>query len=285
MVRAAAEGRRADRAVSGVPREERRQRIQPAGRGRQPSGAVLHQRLSGGEEVEGARRVDRVSRNDSRPSPADRDRARAEGHPSDRPLHLQQRLRRRVGPLRRAAGRRDEAVLVGPRSARHAVVAGVPRLAAGGRLRHAHHGVDAAAGDRLHARATPPKRSDDIASEIDRYIIWPGQATAYMLGMLEIRKARDEAQAAMGQRFDIKAFHDRVLEDGGVPITFLTGQDPGLGSGPQSPAASRASRCLGESVHADHRARQNLFAGHRHYLSQIPRGPGRIPAASLALVL
>jgi uncharacterized protein (DUF885 family) len=60
-----------------------------------------------------------------------------------------------------------------------------------------------------------------VASEIDRYIVWPGQATSYMLGMLEIRKARDEAQAMMGSRFDIKAFHDRVLEDGSVPLTYL----------------------------------------------------------------
>ena len=62
----------------------------------------------------------------------------------------------------------------------------------------------------------------DIASEVDRYIIYPGQATAYMLGELEIRKARDAAQQTMGQKFDIKAFHDRVLEDGGVPLTFLS---------------------------------------------------------------
>jgi uncharacterized protein (DUF885 family) len=42
-----------------------------------------------------------------------------------------------------------------------------------------------------------------------------------MLGMLEIREARDEAQQAMGAKFDIKAFHDRVLEDGAVPVSFL----------------------------------------------------------------
>jgi uncharacterized protein (DUF885 family) len=64
----------------------------------------------------------------------------------------------------------------------------------------------------------------EVASEVDRYIIWPGQATAYMIGMLEIRAARDEAQQAMGATFDIKAFHDRVLEDGGVPLTFLRGK-------------------------------------------------------------
>jgi uncharacterized protein (DUF885 family) len=61
----------------------------------------------------------------------------------------------------------------------------------------------------------------DVTSEVDRYIIWPGQATAYMIGMLEIRAARDEAERAQGAKFDIKAFHDRVLEDGGVPLTFL----------------------------------------------------------------
>jgi uncharacterized protein (DUF885 family) len=61
----------------------------------------------------------------------------------------------------------------------------------------------------------------DTAAEVDRYIIYPGQATSYMLGAIEIRNARDAAQKSMGDRFDIKAFHDRVLEDGAVPITFL----------------------------------------------------------------
>jgi uncharacterized protein (DUF885 family) len=60
-----------------------------------------------------------------------------------------------------------------------------------------------------------------VASEVDRYIGWPGQATAYMIGMLEIRRLRDEAEQRLGTRFDIKAFHDRILEDGGVPLTFL----------------------------------------------------------------
>lgn len=63
---------------------------------------------------------------------------------------------------------------------------------------------------------------EDVASEVDRYIVWPGQATSYMLGNLEIRKVRNEAQRKLGSRFDIKAFHDRVLEDGSVPVSFLT---------------------------------------------------------------
>ena len=61
----------------------------------------------------------------------------------------------------------------------------------------------------------------DLTSEVDRYIIWPGQATSYMIGKVEISAARDEAQKRMAERFDIKAFHDRVLEDGGVPLTYL----------------------------------------------------------------
>jgi len=73
--------------------------------------------------------------------------------------------------------------------------------------------------DYMLAHTAEPK--DDIVSEVDRYIIYPGQATAYMLGQLEIQKSRDAAKQAMGQRFDIKAFHDRVLEDGAVPVSFL----------------------------------------------------------------
>jgi uncharacterized protein (DUF885 family) len=68
-----------------------------------------------------------------------------------------------------------------------------------------------------HTAQTP----DAAAAEIDRYVIMPGQATGYMLGRLEILAAREEARAAAGDRFDIKAFHDRVLEDGAVPLTFL----------------------------------------------------------------
>jgi uncharacterized protein (DUF885 family) len=68
---------------------------------------------------------------------------------------------------------------------------------------------------------------DDIASEVDRYIIYPGQATAYMLGELEIRRARAAAEQTMGAKFNIKAFHDQVLEDGGVPLTFLAAKIKG----------------------------------------------------------
>jgi uncharacterized protein (DUF885 family) len=74
--------------------------------------------------------------------------------------------------------------------------------------------------DYMLAHTTEAK--DDAAAEIDRYIIYPGQATAYMLGMLEIQQARVGAEQKLGPTFDIKGFHDRVLEDGAVPLTFLT---------------------------------------------------------------
>jgi uncharacterized protein (DUF885 family) len=61
----------------------------------------------------------------------------------------------------------------------------------------------------------------DIEPEVDRYIAWPGQATAYMLGMLEIRRLRDLAENEMGLRFDIRAFHDRVLRNGSVNLPML----------------------------------------------------------------
>ncbi len=61
----------------------------------------------------------------------------------------------------------------------------------------------------------------DIEVEIDRYIIWPGQATAYTLGMLKIRELRQRAEQAFGSSFDIRDFHDRILEDGGVTLGML----------------------------------------------------------------
>ena len=58
-------------------------------------------------------------------------------------------------------------------------------------------------------------------AEIDRYIAVPGQATAYMIGNLEIRRLRDDAKQKLGARFDIKTFHDIALEDGSMPLWAL----------------------------------------------------------------
>lgn len=61
----------------------------------------------------------------------------------------------------------------------------------------------------------------DIETEIDRYISWPGQALAYHLGLLSIRKLRAEAEAELGAAFDQRPFHDAILDLGGVPLTTL----------------------------------------------------------------
>ena len=60
-----------------------------------------------------------------------------------------------------------------------------------------------------------------VATEVDRYIVWPGQATSYMTGSLEIIRLRTLAQQQLGASFDVRAFHDRVLEDGSVTLPML----------------------------------------------------------------
>jgi uncharacterized protein (DUF885 family) len=61
----------------------------------------------------------------------------------------------------------------------------------------------------------------NIQTEVDRYIGWPGQALAYKLGQLEILKLRDEARQRLGDKFDIRAFHDEVLGNGPLPLDVL----------------------------------------------------------------
>ena len=61
----------------------------------------------------------------------------------------------------------------------------------------------------------------NIQSEVDRYIAWPGQALAYKLGQLEILKLRDQARQKLGDKFDIRVFHDEVLGNGALPLDVL----------------------------------------------------------------
>ncbi len=61
----------------------------------------------------------------------------------------------------------------------------------------------------------------DIQNEIDRYISWPGQATSYMLGMLEIRRLRTLAEETLGENFDLRGFHDRVVGMGSITLPML----------------------------------------------------------------
>jgi uncharacterized protein (DUF885 family) len=62
----------------------------------------------------------------------------------------------------------------------------------------------------------------EIETEIDRYIAWPAQALSYYLGEDAIRTSRTKAEQALGARFNVRAFHDAVLELGSVPIPVLT---------------------------------------------------------------
>jgi uncharacterized protein (DUF885 family) len=65
---------------------------------------------------------------------------------------------------------------------------------------------------------------NNIANEVDRYIVWPGQALAYKTGQLEILRLRAEARQRLGDRFEIKAFHDTVLGAGAISLPALRGR-------------------------------------------------------------
>jgi uncharacterized protein (DUF885 family) len=79
----------------------------------------------------------------------------------------------------------------------------------------------------------------EVETEVDRYISWPGQALSYYLGQMAIVEARRNAEAALGEKFDIRAFHDTVLELGSVPLPVLKARiDRFIGEGGKGPYAA-----------------------------------------------
>lgn len=82
----------------------------------------------------------------------------------------------------------------------------------------------------------------EIETEVDRYISWPGQALSYYLGEMAIMDARHKAEAALGQKFDIRNFHDTVLQLGSVPLPVLAARvDRFIAEGGKSPYPAPAA--------------------------------------------
>lgn len=77
----------------------------------------------------------------------------------------------------------------------------------------------------MHERGSLPMV--DAAIEVDRYIIWPGQALSYKIGQREIERARREVSEKLGDRFDLRIFHDEVLGHGALPLATLRREIPG----------------------------------------------------------
>ena len=72
-----------------------------------------------------------------------------------------------------------------------------------------------------YLKDSTPNPQGDIEKAIERYVVYPGQATAYLIGKLKIMELRSRAQSALGPKFDFRAFHDVVLESGPVPLDIL----------------------------------------------------------------
>jgi len=62
----------------------------------------------------------------------------------------------------------------------------------------------------------------EVTREIERYIVWPGQATAYKTGQLAIIDLREEAEARLGDQFDIRELHELILMNGAMPLNLLS---------------------------------------------------------------
>jgi uncharacterized protein (DUF885 family) len=84
---------------------------------------------------------------------------------------------------------------------------------------HSEHWTRQEMVDFFHAHSDEDE--PDVQAETDRYIAWPGQALAYKLGQLEILKLRDRAQTELGSKYDLRKFHDEILNGGALPLDVL----------------------------------------------------------------
>lgn len=84
---------------------------------------------------------------------------------------------------------------------------------------HAKGWTEQQAVDYFKANTAQPEAA--IRSEVQRYLVWPGQATAYKIGMIRIQELRKRAETALGAKFDVRGFHDAVLGGGALPLSLL----------------------------------------------------------------
>src|SRR5262249_31294277 len=84
---------------------------------------------------------------------------------------------------------------------------------------HAKHWTRQQVLDYFHKNTAGSDRNN--FTETNRYIVWPGQATAYKVGMMKIVELREKARAALGAKFSLKDYHDLVLKNGALPMDLL----------------------------------------------------------------
>ena len=84
---------------------------------------------------------------------------------------------------------------------------------------HSKHWTREQVRDYFRANTANPER--DVIAETDRYIVWPGQACSYKVGMMKILELREHARKELGPKFDLRAYHDLVLKNGALPLDVL----------------------------------------------------------------